>query len=74
MDGTQLLQLLAGALAAAIFFALLPLLLPRKQCPGCGAPLPKLAAWSNRAGRITYGLTCRKCGCGLYLFGGKMPD
>jgi hypothetical protein len=53
---------LAGFVGGIVGGVLIVLLTPRKKCPDCGAPLPKLRNCWNTPGVMR---RCRMCGCGI---------
>jgi hypothetical protein len=54
---------LVGALAGGVGVLLVGLLTPRKKCPRCGNPLPKVRMPSSGSQAMSGGWTCSKCGC-----------
>src|SRR5437016_6166604 len=52
-----------GGSAAGIAWAVSELIMPRKYCPNCEAPYPKLYWPRNWRQGWRGGKTCKKCGC-----------
>lgn len=74
MDGLfvgMLLGIVAGILGGILGPLLLVLLLPRKKCPDCGVPLPRVRNCWNAVGVVW---RCRACGCGVDVKGRKVEE
>ena len=51
-----------GAVGGGLGVLALGLLLPRRNCPTCGEPLPKFRRPRNMRQRLWGGSTCPRCG------------
>ena len=52
-----------GSVVAIMAVLALDLLKPRRFCPDCGVPLPKIHRLKNQRQRLRGGWTCPQCGC-----------
>ena len=62
----------AMAIIGLVVWAIIDLVMPRKFCPDCKAPFPKIsfsAMW-REAWKGT--MICKKCGCEFHPAGGKI--
>ena len=67
-----LIGALIGAFAAGLAWVASELVMPRRFCPDCGAPFPKLY-WPKNLRQGWYGgKTCKKCGCEVDRVGRKI--
>ena len=62
---TALVAGLVGSVVAIMAVLTLDLLKPRRFCPDCGVPLPKIHRLRNQRQRLYGGWTCAQCGCEL---------
>jgi len=58
-----LLAGLLGGLTAIMAILVLDLLKPRRFCPDCRVPLPKIRRHRNQQQGLWGGWTCPQCGC-----------
>jgi len=61
-----------GGVAAVLAILALDLLKPRRFCPDCRNPLPKLRRLKNRRQRLFGGWTCPRCRCEIDREGKKV--
>jgi hypothetical protein len=54
---------LGGSLVAIVALLALDLLKPRRFCPDCRVPLPKIRRHRNQRQGLWGGWTCPQCGC-----------
>jgi hypothetical protein len=67
----MLAGIVAGIVGGILGPLLLVLVLPRKQCPDCGALLTRLRNCWDSVGVMR---RCRACGCGVDVKGRKVEE
>jgi hypothetical protein len=69
LSAGMFIGIFAGIVGGVLGPLLLVLLLPRKKCPDCEAPLSKMRNCWNIPGVVR---RCRECGCGVDIKGRKV--
>lgn len=63
-----------GGVAGGLAVLLIALFGPKRKCPECEEPMPKVRKPANRRQMLWGGWTCPKCGCEMDRRGRKISD
>lgn len=63
-----------GGVVGGLAVLIVGLVMPRRTCPDCGEPFPRLRKPANRRQALWGGGTCKKCGCEVDRRGRKIGD
>lgn len=65
--------MILGAVAGGLAVGVIGLLIPRRKCPDCAIPFPRIRIPANARQAMWGGFTCPKCGCEVDRNGRKVP-